>query len=88
MLGEAFRAVAALQQEGLALRDAGKLRLQLARLAGKHQRREGGKLLLDLCKRGRVRIRRDLLDRLGAPAVRAPSRRHWEKLSSTKVNAI
>ena len=48
MLGEALGAIAALQQEGLARGHARELRLQLARLARKHQRREGRELLLDL----------------------------------------
>ena len=47
MLGEAFGAVAALQQERLACSDAGQLLLQLARLTCKNQRRKGGELLLD-----------------------------------------
>jgi hypothetical protein len=46
-LGEAFRAVAALQQETLAGRHFGKVGLERARLAGKDQRRELGQRLLD-----------------------------------------
>ena len=80
MLGEALGAVAALEQKGIALRDAGKLSLQLARLAGKHERRKGRKLLLNLGERGRLGVGRDLLDRLGAPAVWAPSGRHGKAL--------
>ena len=80
MLGEALGAVPALQQEGLARGDAGELRLQLARLAGEHERREGRKLLLNLGERGRVGIDRDLLDRFGAPAVWAPSGCHGKAL--------
>jgi hypothetical protein len=38
-LGEAFGAVAALQQEGLALGDLAEAGFQVARFAGKHQRR-------------------------------------------------
>ena len=64
MLGEALGAIAALEQKGLARGHAGELRLQLPRLARKHERREGGKLLLDLVELARVGIDRDLLDRL------------------------
>ena len=77
VLGEALRAVAALEQEGLPLRDAGELGLKLPRLACKNERREAGKLLLDLGELRRVRIGRDLLDRLVAPAVGAPTRCHY-----------
>ncbi len=63
VLGEALGAIAALQQEGLARGHAGELRLELARLAREHQRREGRKLLLDLVELGQVGIDRDLLDR-------------------------
>ena len=64
MLGEALGAIAALQQKGLARGDAGELRLQLARLARKNERREGRKLLLDLVEPTLIGIDRDLLDRL------------------------
>ena len=46
-IGEALGAVAALQQETLAGGDAAERLLQIARLAGKHQRRIARKLLLD-----------------------------------------
>ena len=49
-IGEAFGAIAALQQETLAERDAAERRLQVARLAGKHQRRIARELLLDGCQ--------------------------------------
>ena len=52
MLGEALGAVAALQQEGLAGRDRGQLLLQLARLAGEHQRRKGRELRFGVGERG------------------------------------
>ena len=45
MLGEAFGAIAALEQETLALGDLGELALELARLARENQRRIAGKLL-------------------------------------------
>ena len=76
MLGEALGAIAALQQKRLARGDPGELGLQLARLAGEHQRREGRKLLLDVVERGPVGINRDLLDRPRAPAVWAPTGCH------------
>ena len=57
MLGEALGAIAALQQKGLARGDPGELRLELARLAREHQRREGRELLLDLVERGSGRDR-------------------------------
>ena len=46
-IGEAFGAVAALQQETFALGDAAERFLEVARLAGKHQRRIARELLLD-----------------------------------------
>ena len=76
VLGEALGAVAALEQKGLPLRDAGELGLQLPRLACKNQRRKRGKLLLDLRKLSRIGIDRDLLDRLRTPVIGAPSRCH------------
>ena len=76
MLGEAFGAIAALQQEGLAGGDAGELLLQLARFAGENERRKGGELLLDFGELVEVRINRNLLDRPRAPTVGAPSRCH------------
>ena len=75
VLGKAFGAIAALQQECLAGRDLGQRSLEVARLAGKHQRRKGGKLRLDIGQRLGVRIIRHLHDRLAAPGIRAPLRR-------------
>ena len=60
VLVEALGAVAALQQESLAGRDARERLLQAARLACKNQRRKGRKLLLDRGKRRLVRIIRHL----------------------------
>jgi hypothetical protein len=80
MLGETFRAVAALQQESVAIGDARKLLLQAARLAREHQRREGGKLLLGIGQRLPVRINRDLLNRLLAPTVGRPTLGHCQLL--------
>ena len=47
VFGEAFCAIAALQEESLASRDARKLLLQAAGLTCKNQRRKGRELLLD-----------------------------------------
>ena len=76
VLGEALGAIAALKQKSLARGHAGKLRLQFPRLTGENQRREGRELILDLDDRRGIRVDRNLLDRLGAPAVWAPSRGH------------
>ena len=76
VLGEAFGAIAALQQECLARRDLGERPLEIARLAGEHQRRKGRKLAFDVGQRLRVRIIRHLQDGLGAPAIRGPTFRH------------
>src|SRR4029078_13354630 len=46
MLGEALGAIAALEQEGLALGDAAERLHQVARLTGKNQRRKSRKLAL------------------------------------------
>ena len=51
VLGEALGAIAALQQERLARRDLRQRLLQVARLAGKNQRRKGRKLRLDVGER-------------------------------------
>ncbi|MHC2631144.1 phytoene/squalene synthetase [Bradyrhizobium liaoningense] len=48
VLGEALGTVAALEQEGVAGRNAPQGLLQVARLAGEHQRRKGRKLRLDV----------------------------------------
>src|SRR6516165_6813954 len=60
VLGEALRTVAALQQESV---------------AGKHQRRETGKLRFDIAERLGVGIIRHLQSRLGPPGIGAPPRR-------------
>ena len=51
-----------------------KLLLQLARLACKNQRRKGGELGFRVLQRGKVRIGRNLLDRLCSPRIRRPFR--------------
>src|SRR6185312_304836 len=69
---EALGAVAALQQEGLARRDLGQRALELARLAGKHQRRIAAQARLGPADRLGVRVDRHLLGRLAAPAGERP----------------
>ena len=71
VLGEAFGAVAALQQESVAGRDLAQRLGQVARLAGENQRRKGRQLRLDLGQRGRVGIFRHLQDRLACASLRA-----------------
>ncbi len=80
MLGEALGAIAALQQEGLALRNLRQLRLQTARLACKNQRRKGLKLSLNVRKLAQIRIDRGLLDRLVPPGFWTPTHAHLETL--------
>ena len=48
MLGEAFRTIAALQQEGLTGGDLGQSRPEVARLPGKDKRRKACKLRFDI----------------------------------------
>ena len=76
VLGEALGAVAALQQEGLAGGDPRQRLLQVARLAGKNQRRKGRKLRLDLGQGLGIRIIRHLQHRLVAPAIGRPPLGH------------
>ena len=78
VLGKAFGAIAALQQESLAARDLGQRSLEIARLAGKDQRRKSGKLRLDVGQRLGVGIIRHLQDRLTAPGIRTPLHRVYE----------
>src|SRR6516225_7361813 len=75
-LGEALGTVAALEQETLAQRDAAERRFEVARLAGKHQRREGRNLPLHGVKRRPVRVLRHLQDRLPAPTLARPTLGH------------
>src|SRR3546814_6469980 len=85
-LGEAFRAVAALEQKSLALGHRAELLAQAARLAGKDQRREVGELLFHALQHGLVGIVGDLPDRLAAPAIGRPgggrSEEHTSELQS------
>ena len=70
MLGEALGAVATLEQESLAIGDAGQLLLQLARLTCKNQRRKGRKTRLGLRQHCLVRVDRHLADGLRSPRIR------------------
>lgn len=73
-LGETLGAVATLQQERPALGHFSELTTQFPGLAGKHQRRITGQGLLDLAQMRGVGVSGLLLDRQGAPAVRAQGR--------------
>ncbi len=75
-IGEALGAVAALQQEAFARRDAAERLLEIARLAGEHQRRIARELLLDGLQRRLVRVVRHLDDRLAPPAFTRPTLGH------------
>src|SRR5690606_27826454 len=77
VLGEAFRAVTALEQESLAGRDTRQRLLQVAGLACKNERRKGRELLLDVGQCPPVRIVRHLRDRLWPPAIGRPTFRHF-----------
>ena len=72
VFGEALRAIAALQQEGFAGGDLSQGLFQVARLAGKNQRRKTRKLRLNLAQRLGVGIVRHLQSRLGPPGIRTP----------------
>ena len=76
MLGEAFGAVAALQQESLAGANARQLLFQVAGLACKNQRRKARQLLLHGRKGRLVRVIRHLHDGLFAPAIGRPTLGH------------
>jgi hypothetical protein len=76
MLGEAFGAVAALQEEGLACGYSRKRLFQVAGLTCKNQRRKRGKLRLDIGQRLGVGIIGQLQRRPGAPAVGCPPLGH------------
>ncbi|MCY1236146.1 hypothetical protein D9M72_487890 [compost metagenome] len=82
MLGEAFGAVATLQQEAAAFGDVGKSTLQTARFACKHQRRILREARFGRLKRCQVRIVRHLLDGFLPPAVWSPSLCHFDHLLS------
>jgi hypothetical protein len=85
MLGEALRAVTALEQEGLTCGNLRQGALQFSGLAGKNERREPGQLLLDLPKRILIRIDGHLLDLLVSPAVRRPTLAHYSLPSPPRL---
>ncbi len=72
MLEEAFGAIAALQQKGVAVCHIGKLLFQAAGFTGKNQRRIGRKRGFRRRKRCRVRIFGNLLDRFLPPTAGCP----------------
>ncbi len=74
VLGETFGAIAALQQKSVAGGDLRQRLFQIARFAGKNQRRKGRKLRLDIGKRLRIGIIRHLDDRPRTPGFRVPFR--------------
>ena len=76
VLGEALGTVAALQQKGFTSRHLGKRLLELARLAGKNQRRIARNMRLDGGKRRHVGIVGHLLDGQGTPGVGLPGGGH------------
>ena len=76
MLGKALGAIAALQQEGFARGDARQRFLQVAGLAGKHQRRKRGELRLDIGQCLGIGIIGHLQHRPGAPAIGRPPLGH------------
>src|SRR5262249_39353280 len=80
VFGKTFRAVAALQQESLAVGDPRQLLLQIPRLAGKNQRRECRQLVFDVGQTLPVRIIRYLLNWPFAPAVGRPTFSHYALL--------
>ena len=80
MLGEAFGAIAALQQEGVARGDLCKRGLELPRLAGENERREPGKLPLDR----RERIAHS--DRRGPARQAVPAMRRATSFSSSRFD--
>ena len=89
MLGEAFRAIAPLQQKGLARRRLAQRPFELARLACKNQRRIARELALHRRQRRVIGIDRGLLDRLGPPALGTPIRlRHRPTPLNSRRDAI
>ncbi len=80
VLGKTLGAIAALQQERFAGGHLGQALLQLARLAGKHQRRVLGDAGLDGGQFGRIGIIGNLLNRQSSPGIGLPRRRHDKSL--------
>ncbi len=76
MLGEAFGAIAALEQESPALGDARQFALQLARLTCKNQRRKASQALFHDAKFLGIGIVRHLHNGEFPPAIRCPIGQH------------
>ncbi len=74
--GEAFRAIAALQQKSLAGRNLSQLRRQRAGFTRKDEWRETRNLLLGRGQRGRIGIFGQLSRFISAPAFRGPCSGH------------
>ncbi len=74
--GKALGAIAALKQESTALADLCEICLQLAGLTCKHERRIGAQTRFHGGKRRLVRVGREMLRGLCAPALRFPVFRH------------
>lgn len=74
--GKALGAVTALKQESTALADLSEICLQLAGLTCKHERRIGAQARFHGGKGRLVRVGREVLRGLGAPALRFPVFRH------------
>ena len=79
--GEAFRAIAALEQESTAIGDLGQLGGQRARLARKDERGIPAQFALRRGKRLGIGIMRKLPCFVAAPAFRSPVRRHFRSTS-------
>ena len=86
-LGEALGTVAALEEERLARRDLGQLRLELACLAREDERRIAHQLALGAGERVGVGVGRELTGFVGAPAGRAPLGGHGHFLSQGRAFA-
>ncbi len=75
-VGEALGAIPALQQETLALSDLAQRGLEVASFAGEDERRIGRELPLNSLEDRKIRIFRNLHDRLAAPIIAGPSLTH------------
>ncbi|PAV92475.1 hypothetical protein WR25_18311 [Diploscapter pachys] len=87
MLGEGFGAVTALQQKGLALRNLGEFRGQVARFAGKNERRKARERVRRAGQCRGVGIVGKLAGFGAGPAVGGPVRGHNVVLRGVNVAA-
>ena len=87
-VGEALGAVAALEDEGLALAGRGQRRLQPPRLAGEDQRRPGREPPLRRRQSVRVRVVGHLPDRHVPPASRVPRAHRHAPQSSNRPGSL